>query len=131
MKKHIYVMLIVAIVALASLTGCLLDHENIAVKNQPSSLNTVINGVTVESLSPEPKNIAEQTVMLTQDTAKTIAISHAKADKTKLRDYDIELELERGVTYYDISFESEGREYDYEIEAYTGEILHHEVERDR
>ncbi len=131
MKKHAYIMLIIAIVALASLTGCLLDHENIAAKNNPLTLDTVSSSVPVETLSTEPKNAAEQLVTLTLAEARAIALSHLNVNESKIRDYEVDLEREGGVTFYEISFEAEGWEYDYEIDAYTGEVLRREVERDR
>ncbi|MBQ6934252.1 MAG: PepSY domain-containing protein [Clostridia bacterium] len=67
---------------------------------------------------------------ISRDEAKAKAITHAKVGNGKIRDLDIELEKERGVTFYEISFDVGNLEYEYAIEAYTGEILYNKTERD-
>lgn len=67
---------------------------------------------------------------ISRDEAKTKAITHANVGNGKIRDLDIELEKERGVTFYEISFDVGNLEYEYAIEAYTGEILYNKTERD-
>ena len=46
---------------------------------------------------------------------------------------DVDVEFERGLrsSWYEVDFESEGREYEYRVEAYSGEILltEHESEK--
>lgn len=66
--------------------------------------------------------------MKTKDEAKAIALNHAKVKASQVRELEIELDKEQGVTHYDVSFEAGNTEYDYEIEAYTGEILKNEKE---
>ena len=67
---------------------------------------------------------------ISRDEAKAKAITHGKVGNGKIRDLDIELEKERGVTFYEISFDVGNLEYEYAIEAYTGEILYNKTERD-
>lgn len=67
---------------------------------------------------------------ISRDEAKAKAITHANIGNGKIRDLDIELEKERGVTFYEISFDVGNLEYEYAIEAYTGEILYNKTERD-
>ena len=43
---------------------------------------------------------------------------------------DIELDDEDGTLVYEVEFKSGGMEYDYVIDAATGAVLDHEVERD-
>ena len=60
---------------------------------------------------------------LTADEAKAAALAHAKVNADLVQDFEIELDKEKDVLFYDISLDGDGLEYDYEIEAYTGEIL--------
>ena len=47
------------------------------------------------------------------------------------RDLEAELDREWGTLLYEVSFESGGVEYEYEIKATDGEIRSHRAERDR
>ena len=66
---------------------------------------------------------------ITQDRAKEIALEHAgvmKDDATFLR---AEHERENGKSIYEVEFYSSGnKEYDYEIDAETGEIISYDFD---
>ena len=62
--------------------------------------------------------------------AKSIALNHAGVSESKAYDMEIELDDEDGTIVYEVEFKSGNREYDYEIDAATGAILHHETEID-
>ena len=62
--------------------------------------------------------------------AKSIALNHAGVSENQAYDMDIELDDEDGKLVYEIEFKSGNMEYDYEIDARTGAVLKHEVERD-
>lgn len=73
---------------------------------------------------------AEQTVTLTKEQALNIALTDAGLTKDEIRDLDVELDKEFGKAHYDIDFEKGTTDYDYEIDAQTGEILHREIDQD-
>lgn len=62
--------------------------------------------------------------------AKSIALDHAGVDANTVYDMNIQLDVEDGTIIYEVEFKSGNREYDYEIDAATGAILHHETEID-
>ena len=62
--------------------------------------------------------------------AKSIALNHAGVSENKAYDMEIELDDEDGTLVYEVEFKSGGMEYSYEINAATGAVLRHEVERD-
>ncbi len=62
--------------------------------------------------------------------AKSIALNHAGVSESKAYDMDVELDDEDGTLVYEVEFKSGSMEYDYEIDAATGEILKHEAELD-
>ena len=71
-----------------------------------------------------------ETQMIGRDKAVTTALSNAGVAKNNVRDLDVELEKERGMTFYEVSFDVGNMEYEYDIDAYTGKILFSKAERD-
>ena len=65
------------------------------------------------------------------DEAKRIALEHAGLSESEVWDLEAERDVERGVEVYDVSFETEEYDYDYDINAVTGEIVRADKERDR
>jgi uncharacterized membrane protein YkoI len=132
MKKHIYTILLIAIFVLSVFAGCMLTPENIIPSEpEPASVaETTGHTVYTESPSSESPLTEESAVILTASDAKSVALTHAGVAAENMRDYEIELERERGEIFYEISFEYAGWEYEYEVEAYTGKILRSRIERD-
>lgn len=64
------------------------------------------------------------------EEAKNIAVSHAGFAVSDVSFSKTKLEKEHGMTVYEIEFYKDGMEYDYEINAETGEIIKSEVDRD-
>ena len=58
-----------------------------------------------------------------RDTLRTIAFEHAGINEADAYDMDEEFDREGGKTYYELDFEAEGVEYEYVLNAHTGEIL--------
>ena len=86
----------------------------------------------------DDSKVAAQTKVLVSPTskktigtaaAKSTAFDHADVKSANVRDLDVELDNEKGIMQYEISFESGSHEYDYDIDAYTGKVLRHEKER--
>lgn len=64
-----------------------------------------------------------ENTIITKESAKKIAISHAGAKDEKVERFRSELDYEDGKQVYEIEFDYDGFEYDYEIDAVTGDIL--------
>lgn len=64
------------------------------------------------------------------EKAKAIALTHAGVADSDVRKYESELDRENGRMIYEIEFVSGRMEYEYEIDAVTGDILDWEKERD-
>lgn len=67
---------------------------------------------------------------VTRSEAEAIALNHAGLKRKQVREFESELDYERGVKVYEISFEKDRYDYEYTIEASTGKILHWEKDRD-
>lgn len=60
---------------------------------------------------------------ISRSKAKSIALKDAGLKENQIYDYEIELDYEKGVSLYEISFEYNGKDYDYDINAKTGKII--------
>ena len=60
---------------------------------------------------------------ITLEKAKEIALAHAGLAGKKAYDLETELDKERGKAIFEVSFENGKFDYEYEIDATTGEIL--------
>lgn len=70
------------------------------------------------------------TSSITAETAKQTALNHAGIAEADAKKMETGLDYDHGKAVYEVSFESGGYEYEYEIDAATGEILRSEKERD-
>ena len=61
--------------------------------------------------------------LIGKDAALEIALNDAGVEKAKAIDIDIELESDKYNQWYEVEFDAGNLEYDYRIQAETGEIL--------
>ena len=62
--------------------------------------------------------------------AKAAALKHAGLSEGQVQELQVEWDNENGRAVYEVEFKSGGMEYEYVIDAATGAVLDHEVERD-
>lgn len=86
--------------------------------NQGSTNNNTVNQQTVNN---SPANI-------TEDQAKNIALEHANLNSRQVTFVRSEMDFDDGVQSYDIEFYHNNMEYNYEIDASTGNIIGFEQE---
>ena len=80
-----------------------------------------ITNVTAEGAASDSAYIGEA-------KAKAIALAHAGASAGEITGYEFEMDYEHGSMIYELEFDWNGREYEYDIDANTGEILKYEGE---
>ena len=75
-------------------------------------------------MAPEPAAQADsaQPVLLTKEEAEKIALDHAGLAADQVQRLRAELDYERGKPEYEVDFRVDRWEYDYDIDAQTGEI---------
>lgn len=61
--------------------------------------------------------------LIGKDAALEIALKDAGVEKSKAVDIDVELESDKYSKWYEVEFDSGKLEYEYSIQAETGEIL--------
>ena len=78
--------------------------------------NEIIKGADYKGTATQNKYIGIQ-------KAKEIALKDAKVNQKDVRDFDADLDLEKGKMVYEVEFEVGNTEYDYELDAVSGKIL--------
>ncbi len=112
MKKVLIGLLITGISI--NLIACNNQPKNLNVNNQVSSVNTKVN------TSNQSKITIEQ--------AKKIALKHANLLGNQVTFIKAGQELDDGIEKYDIDFYFDNKEYDYDINANTGEIISYDYD---
>ena len=67
---------------------------------------------------------------LSEDEIKAIVFNHAGVNANDVREFEIELDDEHGIWVYEVEFKAGNIEYDYVVNAVTGEIIKSETEVD-
>lgn len=111
MKKTFLPMLLVVL----TLTGCRATYE--ADLTDPAK--------AVESLA-----VTEEGQELTKEQAQEIVLGLAGFSADQVTRLKTEYEIDDGVALYEVTFYADGWEYDYEINAKTGELLSYDKDRD-
>ncbi len=75
------------------------------------------------NMSENNDSIQTETTKVSKDEAKKIALEDAGVKEDEIRDFEIELDHYNGKASFEISFEKDNTDYDYEIDATTGKIL--------
>ncbi len=81
-----------------------------------------------DKVTDEPA--VQPTEYITPEQAKTAALTHAGLSADQVRELECELDRENGKTVYEVTFEKGNTEYEYEIDAVTGQVIRHEAEKD-
>ncbi len=85
------------------------------------NLLTMSGGLNLENVAAQGQ--ASDKAYIGRDRAKEIALSDAGVSESDVFDYEIEMEFEQGVMVYEIEFKCDGTEYDFDINAESGEII--------
>ena len=84
--------------------------------------------VTVSPAS-EAKVPASGSEYIGIDAALEAALAHAKLTSEEVFVYSVHRERDDGLVYYNVEFGWDGKEYEYEINAYTGEVESWQLDR--
>ena len=67
---------------------------------------------------------------LAKDEVLNLVLNHANFTQEQIHDLKIELENEDGIVIYEVEFKADIYEYEYEVNALSGDILKHDQEID-
>lgn len=96
-----------------------------------NELNLLSESSNLELVNVNSLGTASDKAYLGEEKAKETALSHANLSSDQITQYEIELDYENGMMVYEISFDCEGFEYDYDIDALTGTVLKNEKKPDK
>lgn len=122
-----------------SLTACSrrdMDKTESAIDNAGNSVADKVDDAAdkTESAIDDTADKAEQSTQLvaeiTAEQALEKALDHAKLKKSDVTDIDIDLDRDNGTLIYEVDFNHGGTEYDYDIDAKSGEIISADRDRD-
>lgn len=100
-----------------AVTGAILRHDT----ENEGAAPTETAPVNTPEATPAPEYIGRK-------AALRAAYEHADVSEDSVYDVEIETDRENGRLVYEIEFKSGAKEYEYTVDALTGEILHHECE---
>ena len=95
-----------------------------------NELNLLLASKNVEVKDTQKTGEASTSSYIGRDKAMEIALSHVGLSFSDVRALEVELDAENGKLVYEVEFKSGANEYDYEIDAKSGEIIKNHVEID-
>ncbi len=101
-------------------------ESNVQNSSESSTENNNVNNAQDNNTNNAQNNIVNNTGNISLDKAKEIALSHAGLASNQVTFQRIELDFDNGIQKYEIEFYYNYREYSYEIDANTGNILSYE-----
>lgn len=131
--KKLYSVILVLALLLPVLSGCQSSNPQATPTNPPSPtqttaaqtdpVDTQTDPVDTQPVTTAPVVTEPAVKLITLEEAINIALKDAGLTKDQVQDLDAELDRDAGVVHYDVDFEKDNKDYDYEIHAETGEIL--------
>lgn len=106
------------------------ETENSQVVPQQTQDTTVPNNNATEKPIETTNTNPPQENLISKEEAKKIAFSHAKVTEADVKKLKVDLDYEDGIQVYEVDFNAAGFEYDYDINAKTGEITKFDKEKD-
>ena len=79
------------------------------------------------NLTNDQSNI-NPTTNISLERAKEIALQNAGLESNQVSFKKVKLDIDDGIQKYEVEFYSNGKEYDYEIDANSGDIISYEIE---
>ncbi|MBQ8235166.1 MAG: PepSY domain-containing protein, partial [Clostridia bacterium] len=88
----------------------------------------LLRGVQLEGV--DVSGTASDKEYIGTDSAKEAALAHAGVSAEQISKYEIEMGYEKGVMVYEVEFNYDGYEYEYDINAQTGQIVKSEKDKE-
>ena len=101
-------------------------ESNVQNSSESSTENNNVNNAQDNNTNNAQNNIVNNTGNISLDKAKEIALSHAGLSADQVTFVKVKMDFDDGIQKYEIEFYYNYREYSYEIDANTGNILSYE-----
>ena len=99
------------------------EEKTTATTTEAAPAESTTETTKTETTAPAPAPAPAQDSYIGEEAAKSAALAHAGVAASDAFDLDAELDLDDAIVHYDVDFKSGGMEYDYDIDAVTGEVL--------
>lgn len=129
MKKIIALTFVFALVMSLTACGGMMGDVTSDVESMGDSIisgtQSTVDKATegVESMIGGEEKSMDLMAGITAKHAKETALRHAGLDESQVSDVDVDLDRENGKLIYEVDFISGNTEYDYDINAETGEVI--------
>lgn len=97
-------------------------------KLNTNELNILANNSINKNEEVSTIGSASTSKYISIDMVKDIVFKHAKVENKNIVNLEIEYDYENGNMIYDVEFDCNNIEYDYEVDAVSGKILESEIE---
>lgn len=124
MKKIIVCLF--AISCFAVIGGCAASGT----KSDASDTSPQTDTTSTTELAVTPGTDSASSTYIEESEAKTTALEHAGISEADATYVNVKLDNDDGKPVYDIEFYNGNTEYDYEVDAYTGDILSYDHDMD-
>lgn len=118
--------LLITTLTLAALSTAFLGYNSIRGNAETANSNNVVSENNADNTSNSLNNSdakADTSNVITEDEAKKIALDHAGMKESDVTNFKIKLDTDDGIKEYEVEFFSGNTEFDYDINAISGEII--------
>ena len=119
---------LICMMALFGLAGCGSSSEEAAPTEETTVEETTTAATTAATTAQETQAPANGEIG--EDQALKIALEDAGFAESDVTLTNVHLDMDDGRTEYDVEFHKDNVEYDYSIDAYSGDILEKSSETD-
>lgn len=91
-----------------------------------NELNLIADGQQLPGISTQGQ--ASDKSYIGNDAALSAALTHAGLSSNDVRGIEVELDYEYGRMVYEVEFDSGNTEYEYDVDAVSGEIIWYEID---
>lgn len=123
MKKIVAFTMCVALIFSLAACGRTVDNMTSEVKSKGESVISDTESVVDNAKSQISDDSMNLMAGITANDALTAALRHAGIDESQASDIDIDLDRDNGKLIYEVDFNIGNTEYDYDVNAETGEII--------
>ena len=125
-KIAIISLLVIIIVLLGVVIGMFIKGDQNESPNTPTNDTQITNPneTKEETTSQENNETTTDNGYISTEKALDIALDHAKLDKNDIHDLSIELDYKNDKNVYEIDFNYKNYDYEYYVDAKTGDIMH-------
>ena len=110
-------------------TNELLTEQELS-KLSINELNLLVSSKNTELPDVASTGTASDKSYIGAEEAKKIAFGDAGVNQESAYDLKVEMDSDDGIMVYEVEFKSSGWEYDYEVDAVSGQIKKSELEKD-